>query len=176
MPITPAAEWLVDNFHLVERHIRDVRANLPPAFYRLLPKLVAGPFVGCPRVFGIAWAYVAHTDSRFDAEALTGFMRAYQEVQPLTIGELWAVATTLRAKAAQDLTGADQQSGSPALPWLPRTPIPGKPGRAGKVQGVTLAEMKQLISTMRDLPDNIPPFPLPQVEEFKHLMPTTSSL
>lgn len=94
MPITPTAEWLVDNFHLVERHIRDVRANLPPAFYRLLPKLVAGPFVGFPRVFGIAWAYVAHTDSRFDAEVLTRFIRAYQEVQPLTIGELWAVAAT----------------------------------------------------------------------------------
>lgn len=103
VPITPAAEWLVDNFHLVERHIRDVRANLPPAFYRLLPKLVAGPFVGCPRVFGIAWAYVAHTDSRFDAEALTGFMRAYQEVQPLTIGELWAVATTLRIVLIENL-------------------------------------------------------------------------
>lgn len=103
MPITPAAEWLVDNFYLVERHIRDVRANLPPAFYRLLPKLVAGPFIGCPRVFGIAWAYVAHTDSRFDAEALTGFVRAYQEVQPLTIGELWAVAITLRIVLIENL-------------------------------------------------------------------------
>ncbi len=102
-PITPAAEWLVDNFHLVDRHIRDVRANLPPAFYRILPKLVAGPFVDCPRVFGIAWAYVAHTDSRFDAEVLTRFLRAYQEVQPLTIGELWAVATTLRIVLIENL-------------------------------------------------------------------------
>ncbi len=103
MPITPAAEWLVDNFHLVERHIRDVRANLPPAFYRLLPKLITGPFAGFPRVFGIAWAYVAHTDSRFDAEGLTRFLRAYQEVQPLTIGELWAVATTLRIVLIENL-------------------------------------------------------------------------
>jgi len=103
MPITPAAEWLVDNFHLVERHIQDVRANLPPAFYRLLPKLVSGPFVGCPRVFGVAWAYVAHTDSRFDAEMLRRFVRAYQEVEPLTIGELWAVATTLRIVLIENL-------------------------------------------------------------------------
>ena len=102
-PITPAAEWLVDNFHLVERHIRDVRTNLPPAFYRLLPKLAAGPFIGCPRVFGVAWAYVAHTDSRFDAEVLKRFMRAYQEVQPLTIGELWAVSTTLRIVLIENL-------------------------------------------------------------------------
>ena len=103
VPITPAAEWLVDNFYLVERHIQEVRASLPPAFYRLLPKLVAGPFVGCPRVFGVAWAYVAHTDSRFDADVLRRFLRAYQEVQPLTIGELWAVATTLRIVLIENL-------------------------------------------------------------------------
>ncbi len=103
MPITPAAEWLIDNFHLVERHLQEIRANLPPAFYRQLPKLIAGPFAGFPRVFGVAWAYVAHTDSRFDPEVLRRFMRAYQEVQPLTIGELWAVAITLRIVLIENL-------------------------------------------------------------------------
>jgi cyclic beta-1,2-glucan synthetase len=101
--ITPAAEWLIDNFHLVERHIREIRANLPAAFYKQLPKLVAGPFAGCPRVFGLAWAYVAHTDSRFDPEVLRRFIRAYQEVEPLTIGELWAVAITLRIVLIENL-------------------------------------------------------------------------
>ena len=61
---------------------------MPPGYYRQLPKLAAGPFAGYPRVFGIAWAFVAHTDSRFDFEMLVRFVRAYQEVQPLTIGEL----------------------------------------------------------------------------------------
>src|SRR5205809_2787899 len=94
--ITPAAEWLIDNYHLVEDQIREVRQDLPPAFYRLLPKLASGPFNGYPRVFGLAWAFVAHTDSRFDPETLRQFVRAYQRVQPLTIGELWSVAITLR--------------------------------------------------------------------------------
>jgi cyclic beta-1,2-glucan synthetase len=52
--ITPAAEWLVDNYHLVEEQIREIRADLPPGFYRQLPKLVDGPFAGFPRVFGLA--------------------------------------------------------------------------------------------------------------------------
>ena len=94
--ITPAAEWLVDNYHLVERQIREIRSDLPPGYYRQLPKLADGPFAGYPRVFGVAWAFVAHTDSRFDPEMLGRYVRAYQEVQPLTIGELWAVAITLR--------------------------------------------------------------------------------
>ena len=76
---------------------------LPPGYYRQLPKLVDGPFVGYPRVFGVAWAFVAHTDSHFDSELLCRFVRAYQEVQPLTIGELWAVAITLRIVLVENL-------------------------------------------------------------------------
>ncbi|MBA3678276.1 MAG: glycosyl transferase [Sphingosinicella sp.] len=101
--ITPAAEWLSDNYHIVESQIREVRADLPPGYYRQLPKLVSGPFAGHPRVLGLAWAYVAHTDSHFDAELLRRYVRAYQEVQPLTIGELWAVAITLRFVLIENL-------------------------------------------------------------------------
>jgi len=104
--ITPAAEWLIDNYHLVEDQIREVRQDLPPTFYRLLPKLASGPFNGYPRVFGLAWAFVAHTDSRFDPETLRQFVRAYQRVQPLTIGELWAVAITLRIVLVENLRRA----------------------------------------------------------------------
>jgi len=105
-PVTPAAEWLLDNYHLVEQQIRDIRDDLPPGYYRHLPKLASGPFAGFPRVFGIAWAFVAHTDSRFDPEMLRRFARAYQRVQPLTIGELWAVAITLRIVLVENLRRA----------------------------------------------------------------------
>ncbi|MEO9228559.1 MAG: glycosyl transferase, partial [Devosia sp.] len=102
--ITPAAEWLVDNYYLVERQIREIRADLPPGYYRQLPKLADGPFRGYPRVFGIAWAFVAHTDSVFDAQFLLRYVRAYQEVQPLTIGELWAISITLRIVLIENLS------------------------------------------------------------------------
>ena len=101
--ITPAAEWLVDNYYLVERQVREVRSALPPGYYRQLPKLIDGPFAGYPRVFGLAWAFVAHTDSHFDAGMICRFVRAYQDVQPLTIGELWAVAITLRIVLVENL-------------------------------------------------------------------------
>ena len=102
-PITPAAEWLVDNFHVVEEQVREVQNDLPPGYYRQLPKLESGPFAGYPRVLGIAWAFVAHTDSRFDGELLARFVAAYQRVQPLTIGELWAIAITLRIVLVENL-------------------------------------------------------------------------
>ena len=101
--ITPAAEWLVDNFYIVEEQLREIRDDLPVGFYKKLPKLASGHLQGYPRVFGVAWAFVAHTDSRFEPDVLRGFVSAYQRVQPLTIGELWAVAITLRVVLVENL-------------------------------------------------------------------------
>ncbi len=101
--VVPAAEWLLDNYHLVEEQIREIRTDLPPRYYRQLPKLAVGPFAGYPRVLGLAWAFVAHTDSHFDPNVLRRFIAAYQRIQPLTIGELWAVAITLRIVLIENL-------------------------------------------------------------------------
>jgi cyclic beta-1,2-glucan synthetase len=101
--ITPAAEWLVDNFHIVDEQIRDIRDHLPAGYYRKLPKLASGHLEGYPRVFGVAWAFLAHTDSRFDTELLRRFVSAYQRVQPLAIGELWALTITLRIVLVENL-------------------------------------------------------------------------
>ena len=102
--VTPAAEWLVDNYYVVDEHIRAIRRDLPAGFYRQLPKLASGPLRGYPRVYGIAWAIVAHTDNRFELDTLYRFCRAYQRVQPLTIGELWAIAITLRVVLIDNLS------------------------------------------------------------------------
>ncbi|GAC1672508.1 MAG: glucoamylase family protein [Steroidobacteraceae bacterium] len=102
--VTPAAEWLVDNYYMVDEHIRAVRRDLPSGFYKQLPKLANGPLRGYPRVYGLAWAIVAHSDSRFELDTLYRFCRAYQRIQPLTIGELWAIAITLRVVLIENLT------------------------------------------------------------------------
>ncbi len=101
--ITPAAEWLLDNFHVIEEQVNDIHVDLPESFYHELPKLSEGVLAGYPRVYGIVWALVAHTDSRFDPELLTLFVRAYQKVEPLTIGELWAIPSTLRVLLVENL-------------------------------------------------------------------------
>ncbi|HEX5426473.1 MAG TPA: glucoamylase family protein [Candidatus Acidoferrales bacterium] len=101
--VTPAAEWLVDNFHTVDEQVREIRDHLPQAFYRKLPKLASGHLEGFPRVFGVAWDFVAHTDSRLDPDVLRRFIDAYQRVQPLTIGELWALTITLRIVLVENL-------------------------------------------------------------------------
>src|SRR5260221_106151 len=106
--ITPAREWIIDNSHVVDEQLRGIRDHLAGSYYRLLPKIAAGHLAEYPRVYGLAWAYVAHTDSRFEMETLQRFVRAYQRVQPLTIGELWAVAIHLRVALVENLRRLSQ--------------------------------------------------------------------
>jgi cyclic beta-1,2-glucan synthetase len=101
--ISPAAEWLVDNFHIVEEQLREIREDLPAGFYRELPKLERGAMAGYPRIYALTLALIAHTDSHLDTETLARFIRAYQRVSPLTIGELWAVAISLRLALVENL-------------------------------------------------------------------------
>jgi len=102
-PISPGASWLLDNFHIVEEQLRQISNDLPSGFYRRLPKLAEGPLRGYPRIFGISWTLVAHTDSAFDTARIIRFVEAYQTVQPLDIGELWALAVTLRVVLVEHL-------------------------------------------------------------------------
>lgn len=169
--ITPAAEWLVDNFHIVDEQIREIRDHLPPGFYRKLPKLIEGDLNGFPRVFGVAWSFVAHTDSRFDPEVLRQFVTAYQRVQPLTIGELWALMITLRIVLVENLRRIAQHivEGRAARQQADEIAdrVIGVAGRAPAHPEHVLAEISneplaeafavQLLQRLRDLSPNVRP-------------------
>lgn len=101
--ISPAAEWLVDNFHIVEEQLREIRQDLPRGYYHELPKLATGKLQGYPRIYAVALALIAHTDCRLDTNTLRRFIAAYQTVAPFSIGELWAIAITLRLALAENL-------------------------------------------------------------------------
>jgi cyclic beta-1,2-glucan synthetase len=108
-PLPPDAEQLLDNFHVVEDALREVRQDLPRGYYRELPRLTEGPLAGYPRVYVLALAVIAHTDSRLEEDALDRFVQAYQTVAPLTIGELWAVPIMLRLGLLENLRRLAEQ-------------------------------------------------------------------
>lgn len=101
--ISPAAEWLIDNFHIVEEQLREIREDLPKGYYHELPKLADGELKDYPRIYAVALALIAHTDCRLDTNTLRRFIASYQTVAPLSIGELWAVAITLRLALVENL-------------------------------------------------------------------------
>lgn len=101
--ISPAAEWFIDNFHIVEDQISEIRQALPSHYYHELPKLREGELAGYPRIYAIVLAIIAHTDNRVDIEMVSKFVKAYQQVGPLTVGELWAIPITLRIALVEQL-------------------------------------------------------------------------
>ena len=101
--ITPAGEWLLDNFYLIEEQIRTAEKHLPKAYSRELPRLLNGPSAGLPRVYDIALETISHGDGRVDPESLSSFVAAYQTVTALNLGELWALPIMLRLALIENL-------------------------------------------------------------------------
>ena len=101
--ITPAAEWLLDNFYLLEDQIRTAKRHLPKGYSRELPRLAGGPSADLPRVYDIALQTISHGDGRVDPESLSRFVAAYQTVTPLKLGELWAIPIMLRLALIENL-------------------------------------------------------------------------
>nr|MBA2355298.1 carbohydrate-binding protein [Acidobacteriota bacterium] len=95
--VSPAAEWLLDNFHLIASEVRSIHQDVPRGYYRRLPKVVSAEARGAARVAIMATDLIAYSDGRLDAERLRGFVLAFQSVAPLTIGELWAWPSMLKA-------------------------------------------------------------------------------
>ena len=100
--ISTAAEWLLDNGYIVQRHIQDVLDNLSQGFYDVLP--VLEDKADEPRVHALAMEAVAHTDAEIYEQDVTGFLDAYQTVSPLTIAELWAIPLMLRLALVENLS------------------------------------------------------------------------
>ena len=101
--ITPAGEWLLDNFYLVEEQIRTAKRHLPKGYSKGLPRLKEGPSTGLPRVYDIALEIISHGDGRVDPESLSSFVAAYQTVTALKLGELWAIPIMLRLALIENL-------------------------------------------------------------------------
>ncbi|HZL43993.1 MAG TPA: cyclic beta 1-2 glucan synthetase, partial [Verrucomicrobiae bacterium] len=101
--VTHAAEWLLDNFYLIEEQIQMARRHLPRGYSRELPRLLSGPSAGLPRVYELVLELISHVDAQIDAEPLRAFIAAYQTVSALKLGELWAIPIMLRLALIENL-------------------------------------------------------------------------
>src|SRR5712692_7478991 len=158
--LTPAGEWLLDNFYLIEEQIRTARRHLPKNYSRELPRLAHGASAGLPRVYDIALETISHGDGRVDPESLTNFVAAYQTVTALKLGELWAIPIMLRLALIENLrrvgtrVAADRIDRSHADSW------------ADKMTEVAEKDPKNLILVIADMARSNPPLVSSFVAEF----------
>ncbi|HEY5297339.1 MAG TPA: glucoamylase family protein [Verrucomicrobiae bacterium] len=158
--LTPAAEWLLDNFHLIEEQIRAARRHLPRRFNRQLPHLTNGALAGFPRVYEIALELISHSDGRVDAPHLTNFVAAYQEIADLKLGELWAIPIMLRLALIENLrrvavlSGTERLERNRADDW------------ADRISAIMESNPSRLIVVMGEMAQNLPALSRPFVAEF----------
>ncbi len=158
--ITPASEWLLDNFYLIEEQIRTAKRHLPEDYSRELPRLAQGPSSGLPRVYDLALETIAHGDGRVDPEGLSRFVAAYQTVTALKLGELWAIPIMLRLALIENLRrvatriAAGRIDRDLAATW------------AERMTEVATEDPKSLILVIADMARSNPPMTTPFVSEF----------
>ena len=162
--VTPASEWLLDNFYLIEEQIRTARRHLPRDYSRELPQLADGPCAGFPRVYDVALETIAHGDGRVDLERLKRFIAGYESVTALNLGELWAIPIMLRLALIENLRRvalritAGRIDRDLAEVWARRM--------------ITTVEHdpKDLILVIADMARSDPPMTAPFVSEFVRLL------
>lgn len=101
--VVSAEVWLLDNFYLIEQQIALARRHLPLGYSRQLPRLSNGLSAGFPRVYDIALALISHMDGRVDNDNVTHIIAAYQTVESLQMGELWAFPIMLQLALLENL-------------------------------------------------------------------------
>jgi cellobiose phosphorylase len=149
--IAPAGEWLLDNFYLIEEQIRTARQHLPVGYSRGLPRLAQGPSSGLPRVYDLALQAISHGDGRVDSVTLGRFIAAYQSIQPLTLGELWAIPIMLRLALIENLRRVG------ARIMASRVHVNEAQDWANRMMEIAESDPKSLILVIADMARSNPP-------------------
>jgi len=158
--IVPAEAWLLDNYYLIEQQVTLARRHLPRGYSRQLPRLAEGPSAGFPRIYDLALELISHMDGRVDSDNVTQFVAAYQAVEPLKLGELWAFPIMLQLALLENLRRVGlriahrREERDAAISW------------ADRMLATAETEPKQLIQLLAEFANADVPLTAPFVEEF----------
>ncbi len=156
----PAEAWLLDNYYLIEQQIDMARRHLPRGYSRQLQRLATGASAGFPRIYDLALELISHMDGRVDSDNATQFVAAYQTVEPLKLGELWAFPIMLQLALVENLRRVGvriarrREELDAAITW------------ADRMLAVAEKKPKQLIHLLAEFANADVPLTAPFVEEF----------
>lgn len=158
--LVPAEAWLLDNFYLIEQQIVMARRHLPRGYSRQLPQLADGASAGFPRIYALALELISHMDGRVDSDNSHQFIAAYQTVEPLKLGELWAFPIMLQLALLENIRRVGvriarrREERDAAILW------------ADRMLATAELEPKQLIQQLAKFANADVPLTAPFVEEF----------
>ena len=101
--VPPSAEWLLDNFYIIESQYRILLLELRKKDYLRLPVLQSGPYKGYARVFAMAVELITRANDTLDDAALADYFAAYQAKNILLEREVRALPIVLRLVNLEDI-------------------------------------------------------------------------
>ncbi len=158
--VMPAEAWLLDNYYLIEQQIALARRHLPRGYSRELPRLIDGASAGLPRIYELALDLIAHQDGRVDRDNAAAFLAAYQTVDPLNLGELWAFPIMLRLGLLENVRrvasriARRREERDTAIAW------------ADRILTAAGQEPKRLVHVLAEFANATVPLTAPFVEDF----------
>lgn len=103
--VPPSAEWLLDNFYIIEEQVKMMRKDLNKKSYSELPVLKKGHLKGYSRVLAIAIEFVSQVDGQVEESTLIRYLDAYQSHSILFDREIRMIPTMLRLALIENMRG-----------------------------------------------------------------------
>ena len=101
--VPPAAEWLLDNYYILEEYTKNLKKNLLKKDYYNLPVLKEGPYKGYTRILAIAMEFVAIMDGQIDEGTLIKYLESYQDHSVLFDREIRIIPMMLQIALLEDV-------------------------------------------------------------------------
>ena len=114
-----AAEWLLDNYYIVERAFRLIEEDFTAEFERRLPRPAAGESEAPPLAYSVAGEIAAACDYLLDLTTVAQLVEEFQALRPLTIAEVWALPILLRVTLLERLAAALESLGEAKVVQVP---------------------------------------------------------
>ncbi len=123
-PVPPAAEWLLDNFYIVEEQKSIIIKELSQ-IRGALPVISDGAYTGFPRIYAIAVEIVSHIDGNANEKIIRDFLTAYQKYAFLSIEELWMLPLMVKAALQEKLWVVCEKMNATRRDWYKAQEIAG---------------------------------------------------
>jgi cellobiose phosphorylase len=94
--IPSVAEWLLDNFYIIEEQAKLLRRDLNKKTFSLLPVINSGFLQGNSRIFAIILELVFNVNGEIDEDVLYKHLQTYQTHSVLFDREIWAIPVVIR--------------------------------------------------------------------------------
>ena len=94
--VPPSAEWILDNFYLIEEQAKVLRRELSKKSYFRLPILKTGELKGHTRILALVTELSGLSDGKMDDGRLIQFLNTYQNHNKIYDREIWALPVILK--------------------------------------------------------------------------------